>query len=146
MPATEQGPPGESGPRGPAGADGPRGPAGVDADLDTPERDALRVATLTLLALVVIVVAAMVWFLLTYVQAQRETNRCYQQLTGDIRAWIDGAVDPGRQDRQAQRELLTRPRSDDPRVELLHVAAQRGLLDAADAARARNPIPDRRCA
>lgn len=105
--------------------------------------DGIRIATLIVLGLVVVSVIALGAFLVTNVHEQRERNECYQEQLEALTDWAQAAVQAGRSDRQAQRELLLA--QDTPNDGA--VALQRYLdrLDEADRTRRTAPVPDQRC-
>lgn len=109
------------------------------------QMDAIRIATLTVLSLVTITVVALGVFLVTYVQDQRLVNECYQRQLVALTDWAQTAVQAGRADRQAQRELLL---ASAPTAEARQAALDRYLaqLDEADRTRSSAPVPEQRCA
>lgn len=109
------------------------------------QMDAIRIATLAVLSLVTITVVALSVFLVTYVQNQRLINECYQRHLVALTDWAATAVQAGRADRQAQRELLlaTVPTAEPRQAALDRYLAQ---LDEADRTRSSAPVPEQRCA
>lgn len=107
--------------------------------------DGIRIATLCVLAVDTLVVILLAVFLVTNVQGQRLANECYQAQIVALTDWAATAVDAGRADRQAQRELLlaraTTP--EDRQAVLDRYLAQ---LDEADRTRQSAPVPEQRCA
>jgi len=116
---------------------------------DVPERpavlamDGIRIATLIMLGVHTIAVVVLSVFLMTNVQSQRQVNECYQDLLDSTVAWANTAVQAGRSDRQAQRELLLAQESGIDR----RTAVERYLdqLDEADRTRTTAPVPAQRC-
>jgi FMN-dependent NADH-azoreductase len=109
------------------------------------QMDGIRLATLAVLAVDTLVVVLLAVFLVTNVQAQRQTNECYQNLLNEAVTYLATASQAGRTDRQAQRELLTTQAAtpEERRAALDRYLAQ---LDEADRTRSVNPIPTQRCA
>jgi hypothetical protein len=108
------------------------------------QMDGIRIATLAVLAVDTLVVVLLAVFLVTNVQDQRQVNECYQRQIVALTEWAKTAVEAGRTDRQAQRELLlsraTTP--DDRQAVLDRYLAQ---LDEADRTRRSVPVPEQRC-
>ena len=109
------------------------------------QMDGIRIATLAVLAVNTISVVLLAVFLVTTAQNQRLVNQCYQAQVDALTSWADTAVDAGRSDRQAQRELLlTRSATpEEGRAALDRYLAQ---LDEADRTRTTAPVPAQRCA
>lgn len=109
------------------------------------QMDGIRIATLAVLAVDTLVVMLLAMFLVTNVQTQRQVNECYQGLIDDVISYLNVAAPAGKQDRQAQRELLTTNATtpEERRAALDRYLAQ---LDEADRTRSTNPIPTQRCA
>lgn len=105
--------------------------------------DAIRIATLVVLSAVTLSVVGLIAYLVVFVQAQRETGECYQRQIDALTVWAATAVDAGKSDRQAQRELLL---SEGPLVDRL-AARDRYLarLDEADRTRSSAPVPRAIC-
>ena len=108
------------------------------------QMDGIRIATLAVLSLVTITVVALSVFLVTYAQDQRLVNECYQRQLVALTEWAENAVEAGRSDRQAQRELLLARATDS---EGRQAALDRYLaqLDQADRTRRSVPVPEQRC-
>lgn len=108
------------------------------------QMDGIRIATLAVLAVDTLVVVLLAVFLVTNVQDQRQVNECYQRQIVALTDWAKTAVEAGRTDRQAQRELLlsraTTP--EDRQAVLDRYLAQ---LDEADRTRRSVPVPEQRC-
>lgn len=111
------------------------------------QMDGIRIATLAVLSVDTLVVILLAVFLVTNVQNQRQVNECYQDLLSDVVDWANTAVSAGKQDRQAQRELLwaqlAAPGGDDDRAAIERYVRQ---LDEADRTRITAPPPAQRCA
>lgn len=109
------------------------------------QMDGIRIATLIMLGVHTLAVITLSVFLVTNVRDQREVNECYQDVVNDIVVWADAAVDAGRTDRQAQRELLWAQRATgaDGQASFDRYIAQ---LDEADRTRTTAPVPAQRCA
>lgn len=105
--------------------------------------DAIRIATLVVLSAVAIATIGLIFYLVAFVQGQREANECYQRQIGALTTWAATAVEAGRSDRQAQRELLL----SDGTVVDRRAALDRYLtrLDEADQSRAAAPVPPQVC-
>jgi hypothetical protein len=105
--------------------------------------DAIRIATLAVLSAVAVATIGLIFYLVTFVQDQREANECYQRQIASLTTWAATAVEAGRSDRQAQRELLL---SDGTIVDQ-RAALDRYLerLDEADQSRAAAPVPPQVC-
>jgi hypothetical protein len=108
------------------------------------QMDGIRIATLVMLGVHTIAVIVLSVFLVTSAQNQRLTNECYQRQIVALIDWAQTAVDAGRTDRQAQRELLlSRAATDTDRQTVLdRYLAQ---LDEADRTRQTVPVPEQRC-
>ena len=108
------------------------------------QMDGIRIATLAVLSLVTITVVALSVFLVTYAQDQRLANECYQRQIVALTDWAENAVEAGRTDRQAQRELLLSRTAtpEDRQAALDRYLAQ---LDQADRTRRSVPVPEQRC-
>jgi hypothetical protein len=109
------------------------------------QMDGIRIATLVVLALVAAAVVSLGVFLVTYVQDQRLANECYQHQIVALTDWAQTAVDAGRTDRQAQRELLL-SRAQDPAGRQAALDRYLAQLDQADRTRSSAPVPEQRCA
>jgi hypothetical protein len=109
------------------------------------QMDGIRIATLILLGVHTVSVIVLAVFLINNVQAQREVNECYQRQVTALTSWAAAAVDAGRSDRQAQRELLLAEvgQVNDGREA---VRQYLGRLDEADRTRTTAPVPAQRCA
>lgn len=105
--------------------------------------DWIRVATLITLAAVTVAVTGLIFYLVAFVQDQRQVNECYQGQIDALTTWAATAVETARSDRQAQRELLL---SDGPVVDR-RAALDRYLarLDEADRTRSTAPVPAQVC-
>jgi hypothetical protein len=108
------------------------------------QMDGIRIATLCVLAVDTLVVVLLAVFLVTNVQSQRQANECYQRQLVALTEWAANAVEAGRTDRQAQRELLLTPATapEDRQAALDRYLAQ---LDQADRTRRAVPVPEQRC-
>lgn len=105
--------------------------------------DAIRIATLVVLAVVTVATVGLIVYLVVFVQSQRESNECYQRQIDSLTTWAATAVEAGRSDRQAQRELLlTDGTVVDRRTALDRYLAR---LDEADQSRAAAPVPPQVC-
>lgn len=106
--------------------------------------DALRAATLAVLTVFALLSAGQAVFLVTSVQDQRQVNECYQEQIDALTKWANAAVQAGRTDRQAQRELLLAQINN---IGGGDAAIQRylGQLDEADRTRQRAPVPEQNC-
>jgi hypothetical protein len=106
--------------------------------------DGIRIATLIMLGVHTVSVIVLSMFLVNNVQEQRQVNECYQGQIDALTTWASTAVQAGRSDRQAQRELLLAQESGTDR----RAAIERYLdrLDRADETRATAPVPAQRCA
>jgi len=109
------------------------------------QMDGIRIATLAVLSLVTITVVALGVFLVTYVQDQRLINECYQRQIVALTDWADNAVQAGKADRQAQRELLL-ARANTPEDRQAVLDRYLAQLDEADRTRRSAPVPEQRCA
>ena len=109
------------------------------------QMDGIRIATLAVLAVDTLIMLLIAWFLVNNVQDQRQANECYQRQLVALTDWASNAVEAGRTDRQAQRELLlSRAASpEDRQAALDRYLAQ---LDQADRTRRSVPVPTQRCA
>jgi hypothetical protein len=109
------------------------------------QMDGIRIATLVVLTVDTLIMVLLVVFLMTNVQQQRELNECYQRQIVALTDWAQNAVEAGRADRQAQRELLL---ASAPTAEARQAALDRYLarLDEADRTRSSAPVPEQRCA
>lgn len=109
------------------------------------QMDGIRIATLGVLAVDTLIMMLLAVFLVTNVQQQRQVNECYQRQIVALTDWANTAVDAGRADRQAQRELLL---SQAPDPEARRAALDRYLaqLDQADRTRQQATVPEQRCA
>lgn len=105
--------------------------------------DAIRIATLVVLAAVSLAVVGLCAYLVLYVQGQRQVNECYQRQIEALTTWASTAAQAGRSDRQAQRELLISDGSVVDRRAALDRYLQR--LDEADRTRSTAPIPAQVC-
>lgn len=109
--------------------------------------DSLRLVTLALLAAMVIAVAGLGAYLVTYVRDQRLTAECYASAFEELNASLLVSREAAKQDRGQLRTLVTSivdPESDQGAVRVAldnYVAA----LDAADRDRAAAPLPNRTC-
>lgn len=151
-PAGEQGhigETGETGARGMTGADGRRGPRGNDGeDQPAAEWDTVRIATLLMLAIVAITVAALIWFLMTYVAEQRARSECYRDSFKELNASLVITVGAAGRDRRGLLDLLTsltdpeRPREQ----RAADLETYKRTLASSEAERSTNPIlPARTC-
>lgn len=109
------------------------------------QMDGIRVATLCVLAVDTLIVVLMSWFVVANVQDQRRVNECYQNMLDDVVAWAGTAVQAGRADRQAQRELLL-SRAATPEDRQAVLDRYLAKLDEADRTRSSAPVPTQRCA
>lgn len=106
--------------------------------------DAIRIATIATLGILALVIAALIFFLMTYVSTQRLTVECLQAQVDELNDSYIAARDAARQDRQSQRELLlTQGESREERIGAVRKFLTR--LDEADEARSASPPPTRRC-
>ncbi|MBW0088216.1 collagen-like protein [Pseudonocardia sp. KRD-184] len=112
-PTGEQGPKGDTGARGEAGSTGMRGPRGIDtlgsepADVSGPlAMDFIRKLTLSVLGLLVIVVAFLIFYLVTYVQEQRLLSECYRQAFEETNRALVVTVAAAARDRGGLKTLL----------------------------------------
>lgn len=111
------------------------------------ERDPLRVVTMALLGLMVAAVAGLTWYLVAYVQDQRETNECYQGSFRDLQSSLQVSREAARSDRIELRNLINS--ISDPSL----TPAQRrqaledyvAAVDESEQARAKAPLPARTC-
>ena len=109
--------------------------------------DSLRLITLGLLAAMVLAVAGLGAYLVTYVRDQRLTAECYATAFEELNASLLVSREAAKQDRGQLRTLitaLTEPGSDQDAVRGAldnYVAA----LDEADRDRVAAPLPNRTC-
>jgi hypothetical protein len=123
------------------------GPLPGEDRLDKPAvlaMDGIRIATLIMLGVHTVAVVVLSVFLVTNVQTQRQVNECYQLQIDALTTWAATAVQAGRSDRQAQRELLLTQEIGVDRQGAIERYLTR--LDQADEARATAPVPAQRCA
>lgn len=111
------------------------------------ERDPLRVAAAALLALMVIVVGGLTWYLLTYVQAQRLTSECYNAAFDELQTSLRVSREASRSDRFELRDLINSisdpaKTAADRRAALADYVA---AVDQSEQARALAPLPARTC-
>lgn len=119
--------------------------ARIDEELEMPRFEAgLRIATVALLGSVLVGLAALMFYLITFAQDQRETNECYQAQIVALTNWAAVVSQAGRSDRQAQRELLL--------AQGEFAGGQSGALerylrqlDEADQTRSAAPVPPLTC-
>lgn len=112
-----------------------------------PNTDPLRVVTMVLNLAMVLVVAGLALYLVTYVQDQREKSDCYQAAFNELNASLAVSRETARQDRAELRTLVTSltdpEKSSQQRRGALDVFV--AALDDADEERARAPLPQRTC-
>ncbi len=106
------------------------------------EPDPLRMVTLCLLALLTVIVAALVAYLVAFVGSQRQTVECLQAGYAELNSSTSAARAAAAQDRQAQRELLLDQSGNEGDTAIARFLAE---LDEADRTRDANPLPVRRC-
>lgn len=107
------------------------------------QMDSIRIATLVTLGAHTVAVIVLWVYLMTNVAQQRQINDCYQNVVDGLVTWSNAAVEAGRSDRQAQRELLLSQESGIDRREAVQTYLER--LDQADRARLSAPAPTQRC-
>jgi hypothetical protein len=106
--------------------------------------DAIRIATLITLGVLVLVQIGLVLYLNGYVRGEQARGACYQRQIDALTSWAETAVEAGRSDRQAQRELLLSSDAGIDRPESLQRYLAR--LDEADRTRSTAPVPAQVCA
>lgn len=114
---------------------------------DVQAPDPLRVVTLVLVAAMVLAVAGLIFYLVTFVREQRQTAECYQKALTELNTSLAVSREAARQDRAELRTLVTSitdpaKTSQERRDALDRYAA---ALDAADRDRAAAPLPTRTC-
>lgn len=109
--------------------------------------DFIRKLTLATLALMVVVVAALSLYLMTYVREQRELSECYRQAFNETNSAIATSVAAAGRDRRGLLDMLTAI-SDPARTREQRAGdleTYRLLLARGEAERASNPLPNRIC-
>ena len=107
----------------------------------------MRVVTVALLALMVVAVIGLTWYLLAYVQGQRLDNECYQASFVELQASLRVSREAARSDRIELRNLINSI-SDPSRTPAQRrdaLASYVAAVDASEQARAKAPLPSRTC-
>lgn len=107
------------------------------------QMDGIRIATLITLGAHTVAVIVLWVYLMTTVSQQRQINDCYRDVVNGLMSWSQAAVEAGRSDRQAQRELLLSQESGIDRRAAIQTYLER--LDQADRTRLAAPTPTQRC-